>query len=259
MKSASTAVTITQPSDFVAEVAAHRYEFLDFGCSRGGSIAYAKKLFEAEGDGLGIDIRDDKIRQAREAGHRAVRFDILEIPDQRMVRFVTMLHFLEHTEGYSQARAFIGKACRIVRDFVYIAQPYFDADGQLLQRGLKLYWSDWVGHPHTMSTLALYRILREILEAGGISNFSIALFHPIYSSDNEAILPLETGEDQLGFDPAVHPQKPVVDFEFPVFREVRAVASRNPRVHREVMEQIDQHHVLVEASADGVVVRPVCW
>lgn len=251
--------TIARPVDYAAEVAAHGFEFLDFGCSHGGSIAHAKKLFDAQGDGLGIDISDAKIRQARKAGHQAVKFDILEIPDQRVVRFVTMLHFLEHTQGYSQARAFIGKACRIVTDFVYIAQPYFDADGQLLQHGLKLYWSDWVGHPYTMSTLDLYRIFREILEVGGISNFTIALFQPIHSSDNEAILPVETGVDQLGFDPSVHPQKPSVDFEFPVYREVRAVASRDPAVHREVMERIDEHHVLVEGTAHGVVARPVCW
>ena len=50
------------------------YDFIDFGCSKGGSIEFAKKSFGVE-RGVGIDIDPAKVATARAAGHNAMIAD----------------------------------------------------------------------------------------------------------------------------------------------------------------------------------------
>ena len=106
---------------------------------------------------MSLDINPKKVAAARAAGFDAKVADLtkLDPEDIGTVRFVIMSHFLEHLPDCKAAQACIESACGIAEKFVIIRQPYFDADGYLFSLGLKLYWSDWAGHPYHMSSLEL--------------------------------------------------------------------------------------------------------
>jgi hypothetical protein len=202
------------------------FDFLDFGCSAGGSIKMAMKMFDAR-RGLGIDINDKKVEQAIAAGCEAIVYNIHDLPRRPLVRFCVMAHFLEHVPNRGDVVAFLRTACDISQEFVFIKQPYFDADGYLFQKGLKLFWSDWRGHPNTMSTLDFYTILVQLKNAGHIGNFSIHLKGPILSSADNAIHPVASPRDQHQYNFALHPAKPMhLKFDFPVFAEVMVLISK---------------------------------
>ena len=195
------------------------FDFLDFGCSKGESIGWSKRFLGGK-QGLGIDINKKKVTAAQAAGYDAVVFDIHKIPEKKAVRFTVMSHFLEHVPNISDVNAFLKRACQISTDFVFIKQPYFDADGYLFQNGLKLYWSDWTGHPNDMTTLSIFRLLRELKNEGLLNRFSIHGRHPILSSDDSYIQSITAPIDQHHFDSEKHPPKiQGLKFEIPVFKE----------------------------------------
>ena len=97
-------------------------DYLDFGCGNGGSMAYINKSYP-DVRGLGIDINNKKISMALEVGHNAIVYDITKLPEQKMVEFVMMSHFLEHLSCTSDAGVVIAKAISIAKDFVFIRQP----------------------------------------------------------------------------------------------------------------------------------------
>jgi SAM-dependent methyltransferase len=221
-----TNVEPTAVHPFVVALRKGEFDFLDFGCSRGGSIEMAKKLFGAR-RGLGIDIAEKKVEEATAAGYDAIVYDIRNLPRRPFVRFCVLVHFLEHVPNRGDVIAFLHRASRISKEFVFIRQPYFDADGYLFQNGLKLFWSDWLGHPNTMTTLNFHSILVQMKRKGYIGNFSIHLSGPIPTSAHNAIHAVNSPRNQHHYDPALHPAKPMdVRFQFPVFTEVIVLISK---------------------------------
>jgi len=221
------------PDEFAKYVTDNRIDFLDFGCSEGGSLKWAKRVLGGK-EGLGIDNSPKKIAQAREAGWRAIVFDIKDIPDRKLVRFTTLSHFLEHVPDLGAVRMFIRKACQVSTRFVLIKQPYFDADGYLLKHGLKTFWSDWHGHPNMMSTMTLFQILRDLKAKGHLDWFSVHARDRILSSADPRIHPLQSPIDQHEYDPARHPPKPAeIVFDVPVYYETVAFITMPGVEHRE--------------------------
>jgi hypothetical protein len=198
-------------------------DFLDFGCSSGGSLEFG--VTQLGGTlGLGIDVSPEKVAAARKAGHAATVYNLRDLPEERLVRFVIMSRFLEHVSDVTDVRAFIEKACRVASEFVYIQQPFFDADAYLFRRGLKLFWSDWSGHPNRMSTLDLWSHLRS-LRASGV-NLEFVLFHAdrIADASSPYILPISAPPNQHEYDACHHPEKDErIKFDFPVYRELRCL------------------------------------
>ena len=88
-----------------------RYDFIDFGCSNGGSIKWANSVFPGS-RGIGIDIAPNKIEATRAAGYDAVLLDALELgTSPRIVDFCILSHFLEQLNSYRDAKAMLTKAC----------------------------------------------------------------------------------------------------------------------------------------------------
>jgi hypothetical protein len=199
------------------------YDFLDFGCSKGGSMKFAQATFG--GRGLGLDIDPVKVEASRAAGFDAAVQDVSKLDPETMgrVRYVIMSHFLEHVPSLHAVRDIIRSACRVSDDFVLIQQPYFDADGYLFDLGLKLYWSSWRGHPNHMTRLEMLNVLREVALKTGIRRFFIGARYPIRSSKAPEIHPLLSPIDQVNWSRAQHGDKPSVNFNQPVFRELFAV------------------------------------
>ena len=227
-----------------------RPDFYDFGCSKGGSMLMARKTFTGGNNaGIGLDIDDQKVNAARGAGLPAIHFDIFDIPPERKVRFTVMSEFLEHVPDFNDVKEFIRKACELSTEFVFIKQPYFDADGYLFQLGLKCFWSHWKGHPNTMSTFDLYRSLKELKNDGALGCFSIHLKHPIVDSFDPNIIPLETDIDQHEYDPASHPEKKKkIRFKFPVYRKTVAFVSMPGVDHRELIKKYKIDRTIIDEN-----------
>jgi hypothetical protein len=225
-------------NQFIKIIEDCKIDFIDFGCSSGGSLAFSKKRFIAE-NGLGIDIDLKKIEKTKAAGFHALCYDINDIPDKKLVRFVVMSHFLEHILSQSDVKAYIRKACKISNQFVYIQQPYFDADSYLFKKGLKLFWSDWSGHPNRMTSLNLWQHLRDLQSEGLNFTFSIHTYKKIFDSKNHCIHPLSSKIDSHFYDIDTHPKKePCIAFEENVFHELIALIALPMCDHKKILSQM---------------------
>ena len=221
-------------------------DFIDFGCSKGGSIAFANQCFNAK-HGLGIDIDRKKISIAKEAGFHAFEFDINALPNEKLVRFVIMSHFLEHVPNPRDVKNYLRKACNISREFIYIQQPYFDADGYLLRRGCKLFWSDWTGHPNRMTSLELWRLCRDIKNEGIPITYSLHAFKPIVDSSDACIHPLDTALDQHDYSSIKHPaKKATILFNNNVFRELICLITMPGCDHKKLLKKIRYDLTLID-------------
>jgi GT2 family glycosyltransferase len=226
-------ISINPRDEFIKILREGNFDYLDFGCSKGNSLNWSKRLFGGK-QGLGIDIDPRKVAQAKAAGHNAVVFDINNIPDKKLVRFTVLSHFLPHVPNENDVKAFVRKACQVSTDFVFIKQPYFDADGYLFQNGLKLFFSDWTGHPNQMTTMSLFKLMKELKDEGLLLMFSIHGKKPILSSDDNHIQSINAPTDQHHFDPSKHPPKiRGLKFEFPVFYETVVMISMSGVSHYE--------------------------
>lgn len=185
------------------------YDYFDFGCGDGANMKFIKSIAPAA-RGLGIDIDQRKVDKARENGFEAINFDILKLPIDKLVRFVTMSHFLEHLPSVKIAESMIRRGIDVSRDFIFIRQPWFDSDGALFMQDLKFYWSDWRGHPNRMTSLDFYLILKRSLENNAISGFSIFGRTPVSTTDDPCLIPLSAPVDQHHYDAARHGEKPRV-------------------------------------------------
>jgi hypothetical protein len=203
------------------------YDFLDFGCSGGGSIIYVTRIFPGV-RGLGLDVDPRKVAKAKEAGFDAEVCDVASLtaaPDQ--VRFVVMSHFLEHLTGRKPAFDCLLAAARVATEFVVIRQPWFDADGYLFGLGLKFYWSHWRGHRYHMTALEMQQCMEALASQGAIEQYALFGRKPVRDSGDPSVHPLASPVDQHEWDKTVHPPKPSVAFGIPIYRELCAVAVRN--------------------------------
>jgi hypothetical protein len=194
-------------------------DYYDFGCSDGTNIAYINSIWPML-RGVGIDIDPAKVEIARSRGHDAHVFDILKLPGRKQVEFVAMSHFLEHLHGVAEAAKMIKKSIAVSRQFVFIRQPWFDSDGDLMQLGLKFYWSHWRGHRNKMTSLDFYSILNDERLAGRIHGFSLYGRGKVCNSHHPALIPLECPADQHAYDARLHGEKQPFDLPFVAFKEI---------------------------------------
>lgn len=214
------------------------FDYIDFGCSTGGSLLFSQRTLGGK-RGLGIDCKQSKVESTRIAGFDAVNFNIHDIPDNKLVRFVIMSHFLEHVPDPSDVKAFIRKACAISTDFVYIQQPYFDSDSYLARNGLKLFWSDWRGHPNRMTSLELLITLRDLRMEGIDINYSIHFRRKIKNSDDRRIHSILSPIDQHEYEIGKHPEKPqTIKFVEPVYAEIIAMITMPGIDHLKALQKI---------------------
>ncbi|MEC7291248.1 MAG: class I SAM-dependent methyltransferase [Pseudomonadota bacterium] len=204
-------------------------DFVDFGCSVGGSMLEMQKLFPGS-LGLGVDIDDAKIEAAKAAGHFALVADARYLRlFKDHVRFSVLSHFLEHLPSVTDANLSLLSAAEISTDFIYVRQPNFDADGYLFNLGYKTYWSDWHGHPNRMSSLELFRSFDYLQKRGSIQAFEIFATGRIRDSQHSSIHPLASPQNQNAYDETVHPEKPLRRLPFfqPVYSEIHGIAQKH--------------------------------
>ena len=201
------------------------FDFIDFGCSNGGSIQYGMTKFPGS-RGLGIDVNAAKVEATRVKGFDAVQMNALDLKaNPRSVRFCILAHFLEHLPALKDARDILTVACNTAREFVLVWHPWFGSDGWLFSQGLKFFWSDWHGHPLHLDAVQLHSILRDARRNGVIRDFAIFGRDAVKDSTAPSVHSVESPKDQHGFDPKVHPAKPYVPFPPGIFRELVAIVS----------------------------------
>lgn len=210
--------------------------FIDFGCSKGNSVLVFERKFG--GPGIGIDINDKKLAAAREAGVDARKVDLFAEPlPSNCVRFVTMIHVLEHLHSEKQVKTFLEQGIRAAREFVLIRFPYFDADGILAHHGVKFYHSDWRSHPMPLSTLQIYRCLRDVA-TDKVRGFYIAGRQPL-NGKTEGIIPLDTPPDTQRESAATYGAYDLAEIAMPVFKElaVLIILKDDPKLPTWLMKQ----------------------
>ncbi len=201
-------------------------DFFDIGCNKGGSLRKYGAMFGATDRGIGIDINIDRVVETQRAGFSATQLDLADLDvslHEGQLRFCTMIHVLEHIPSHFRVRTMIQNACRLSQEFVFIKQPWFDADPMLFRHGLKFLWSNWEEHPNRMTLLELRNILQPFLEAGMIRRYSLYGADPISDSRDVNIHPLTAPPDQEGYDEAIHPPKSLVKFDQPVYKDAVAI------------------------------------
>jgi len=118
-----------------------------------------------------------------------------------------MIHFLEHLQGFDLAEKCINSAVNLARDFIYIKQPFFDADTYLFTKGFKFYWSDWNGHKYNMTSFDMFRILNRLKLQSQLKRFVFYGDSQVISSADLQIHPLLSPVDQFHYDANKHLNK----------------------------------------------------
>jgi hypothetical protein len=215
---------MSEPHSASAALSLAGYDFVDFGSSKGGSIEFSKQKLGGT-RGLGLDIDAQKIATSRAAGFDVEQADVTQLDPSKVgtTRFVTMMHFLEHLNGVSFAEKCIVSAVNIADEFVFIRQPFFDADDYLAALGLKLYWSDWHGHRNHMKIAELRSVLDDLLLRKQIRRYIIFRRTPVEDSNDPCVHPASSPRNQHDWQAGKHPPKPFFKFHVPVFREIGAV------------------------------------
>jgi SAM-dependent methyltransferase len=192
-----------------------KFDFLDFGCSSGGSLHLAKKRFGGKA-GLGIDNSPEQCALARKNGFKVLCADARTVVlPNKSVKFSMLAHFLEHLPNVSATKEVLQTAARASTDFLFIEGPSFDFDVYLRNRGLKFFWTDGCGH-HNLLQLHTLKTLITKLPA---HSYTVMLEQPfVKDSSSRDIHSLKSPYNVTYYDKKIHPPKPLVKFDKHVFR-----------------------------------------
>ena len=195
------------------------FQAIDWGSSSGGSIDHIRQRYKYDRV-VGIDLDPVKVTNAREAGRVIIQADATNFDaGPGVVDASFMFHFLEHLPSLGHAEQVITQACLASRDVIYIRQPMFGADEELLRFGLRFTWSTWAAHPNRMTTLDFFRILNKLHVEQRIAWFKIGYGYPVYSTEENFIVPLNVDSEAITYNPHIHPDKPRLALNG-IFKEV---------------------------------------
>lgn len=223
-----------------------QYDFLDFGCSGGGSIKFASEHLQGK-SALGLDIDPNKVEAARKQGYECAVADLSKrLKFRNKSRFVIMSHLLEHLPSPIVAAKIIETACVSSRDFIFIRYPWFDSDGMLAQIGVKQFWSDWSGHTNQMTSLELFLILQNLKKREILNAFRIYGHEPVNATNSDCIIPIDAPIDQHHYNEGIHGAKPNQAINFACYREIVAIARINKDVSLDLPPVFVRRQLLLE-------------
>ncbi len=200
-----------------------RYGFLDIGCSSGGSLDHCTRRFDVQ-RGLGIDLDGTKVAAARQRGLDAVQGDVLDIATRDVVRFVSMMQFLEHLPDFELVERILGKAAELGTDFLYIDHPSFEDEQMLLAHGLRLYYHRWSGHKSHLLCTDFFAMFERL----GLLRYHVRPRGPIRDSRHRAVIPVGLPKNQREYDREQHGPKAEVTFARPVYQHLEIFVALRP-------------------------------
>lgn len=198
-------------------------DFVDLGCSSGGSVRYCARRFRAP-RGVGVDIDERKVAEARGRGVEAAVGDATQLGLSKRVRFVSAMDFLEHLPDLDAVKAAIASAARNARDFIYIRHPSFEGQEYLEGLGLRQYWWNWRGHRTHIRVSDFRRIFEEL----GLGSYAIRYLDPIEHSSHPTILPASAPPNQHDYDPDQHGPKPSIPLATELWRAQDVFVALRP-------------------------------
>lgn len=185
----------------VADVDWSLYDFIDLGCSNGGSTRHCTKRFGAR-QGIGIDIDPGKVAGALAAGFPSALGDATNVGLQKQVRFVSMMNFLEHLPNLSLVEKVIGSAAESATDFLFIRHPSFEGEAHGKAIGFKQFWWDWDHHP-TRFRVEDYCGMFDRL---GLSNYMVRYVDRVDFTDHSSVLPADAPSNMNKNEAAAYPK-----------------------------------------------------
>jgi hypothetical protein len=202
------------------------YDFIDVGCSNGGSLAWGSRVLG--GKGLGIDIDPKKVQKAKDSGQDAVLANARQLSfDNESFRYALFFDMLEHLPDQKMAGECLREVYRVVRDLIVITGPNFDNEDYLNGHGLKRYYVDWRGHtwPHTTRDFAV--LMKELAPR----KFVLCSYNAIATSEHHDILPITAAIDQPRYDPGLHARKPTIAFDRKIYSRILLVIAKSPSIN----------------------------
>jgi hypothetical protein len=107
--------------------------FIDFGCGRGESMAYAETLFR--GAGIGIDIEPKRVTECQDAGFDVQQGDAITFDGRNLAPASLSIDLIPELNGLREFEAVCTNQLRAARDFTMIQHSCFDSAEILLSRG----------------------------------------------------------------------------------------------------------------------------
>jgi capsular polysaccharide biosynthesis protein len=216
-----------------------QYDFIDLGCSKGGSISHCMSRFGVE-RGLGIDLDPKKVKSTEEAGFDAVVADALDLGLDGKVSFVSMLDFCEHLPDLAAVEKVIAAAANSAQDFLYIKHPSFEGEARVETLGLRQYWWNWTGHtthPRIVDYCAIFQRL-------GLSTYEIRYLGRVADSQHPSIIPTSMPIDQSEADARSLADNPNITFWPPLWRRQDIFVALRP------FKQAEWHAVTRPTNTD---------
>jgi SAM-dependent methyltransferase len=220
------------------------YDFIDLGCSTGGSIKHCVARFGAK-RGLGVDLDPNKVRDTKEAGFDAIQADARELSIDRQVSFVSMLDFCEHLPDLLTVEEIIAAAAKSARDFIYIKHPSFEGKQLVESQGLRQYWWDWHGHTCHIRIADYCSIFDRL----GLSSYMIRYLGRVMDSTHPCVIPTSMPMDQSETDAEAVTDVPRKDFAPPIWRRQDIFVALRP------FEKDDWHSITRPTSSDFKLMR----
>jgi hypothetical protein len=194
-----------------------KYDFIDFGSSKGGCIDFALKKLGGRCP-LGVEINKKKLKNLTKKGYACIYGDVLNLANElpkKSIRFVTMSHFLEHLNSINEVEKVIKIAADLATEFIFIQGPSFDFDQYLKSLGLKFFWADWTGH----KTKVTINNLTTICEKLQLPSYNLLIEVPyVTDSSSPDIHPLNSPKDQFEYKKRTHPKKKIKTFDIKIHR-----------------------------------------
>lgn len=198
-----------------------RYNFIDLGASKGGSLMTCAKKFDAH-RGLGIELNPAKIQRTRD-GLDVVHGDARHLAVSDVVRFVSAVDFLEHLPDLGAVEQVLAAAAEAATDFVYISHPSFEGEYYLKSLGVIQYWHHWTGHKAHVRVSDYCAMFDRL----GLHTYAIKYIDKVETSDHYSILP-GAPLNQGRYDPHAHGPRPSFIFEEPIWRAQRIFVALRP-------------------------------
>lgn len=196
-----------------------KYDFLDLGCKKGGSIAWCQKKYG--GKGLGVDLDPEWVKEATQNGFDVICQDILTLDfPKNSFRYVAMMDFLEHLPDRDSVKKVLAKCKKWARDFFFIHHPSFEDKEYLKKYKLKIDWTDGYNHTCPLTVNDFEEIFKEL----GITNYKIEQQKQIIDSKDPHIIPIDAPFDTHLYSEELGP-KPNIKFEKPVYARIEIMVS----------------------------------
>lgn len=196
-----------------------KYDFLDLGCKKGGSIDWCQRKYG--GQGLGVDLNPEWIHEAKLNGYNAICADVLKVKfPRKSFRYIAMMDFLEHLPNEEAVKQVLRNCKKWAREFFFIHHPSFEDIDYLRGFDLKIDWTDGYNHTCPLTIKDFKDIFKEL----DLTHFEIEQKKPILDSSDPHIIPINAPFDTHLYSTELGPKRKI-KFTKPLYVRIEIMVS----------------------------------